>query len=383
MPLPADRHRGEFPALETGIHLLSHSLGPVPRAARRALLTYVDLWERQVREDVWTEHWWDLSAEVGDLIARVLGGRPGTVQVQPNTSVALSTVISCLDLGAGRRRKVVTSALDFPTTGYVWQAQRRSGVEVTIVPSDDGLTTPMDRLLDAIDESTALVSLSHVSYRSSHRLDPRPIVERARRVGALVLLDTYQSAGVLEMDADGWGVDFMIGGTIKWLCGGPACGYLYVRPDRIPTLEPRLTGWFAHAEPFLFEHAPMRYDASVRRFAQGTANVPGLYSCREGLRIVLEVGLQAIATESRRRTAWLIEAARQRGFTVNSPAQDGERGGVVMIAVERPGDIALRLRERGVLVDWRPGVGLRLGPHFFNTDDEVRETLDVLGRLLP
>ena len=382
MPLPADRHRGEFPALETGIHLLSHSLGPVPRAARRALGTYVDLWERQVREDVWAEHWWGLSGEVGDLIARVLGGRPGTVQVQPSTSVALSAVISCLDLGAGRRRKVVTSALDFPTTGYVWQAQRRSGVEVTIVPSDDGLTTPMDRLLDAIDETTALVALSHVSYRSSHRLDPRPIVERACRVGALVLLDTYQSAGVLEMDADGWGVDFMIGGTIKWLCGGPGCGYLYVRPDRIPTLEPRLTGWFAHAEPFSFEHAPMRYDASVRRFAQGTANIPGLYSCREGLRIVLEVGLDAIAAESRRRTDRIVEAAQERGWRLNNPLPAADRGGVVMIDVERPGEIAVRLRERGVLVDWRPGVGLRLGPHFFNTDDEVGETADILGGLL-
>jgi kynureninase len=382
MPLPADRRRDDFPALQTGIHLLSHSLGPVPRAARTALATYVDLWEGQVREDVWTQHWWDLSGQVGDLIARVLGGRPGTVQVQPNSSVALSTVISCLDAGPGRRRKIVTSALDFPTTGYVWEAQRRSGLEVTVVPSEDGLTTPMGRLLDAIDETTALVSLSHVSYRSSHRLDPRPIVERARRFGALVLLDTYQSGGVLEMDADGWGVDFMIGGTIKWLCGGPACGYLYVRPDRIPTLEPRLTGWFAHAEPFSFEPAPIRYDASVRRFAQGTANIPGLYSCREGLRIVLEVGLAAIAAESRRRTDWLVEAARERGLRVNSPPAAADRGGAVMIDVERPGEIALRLRERSVLVDWRPGVGLRLGPHFFNTDDEVRETMDILARLL-
>jgi kynureninase len=382
MPLPAHRRRGEFPALATGIHLLSHSLGPMPAATRGALASYVDLWTRQVREDVWTEHWWGLSTEVGDLIARVLGGRPGTVQVQPNTSVALATVISCLDFGSGRRRKIVTSALDFPSTGYVWQAQRQAGAELTIVPSGDGVTTPMEDVLDAIDETTALVSLSHVSYRSSHRLDPRPIVERARRVGALVLLDTYQSAGILEMDAEGWGVDFMIGGTIKWLCGGPACGYLYVRPDRIPALEPRLTGWFAHAEPFGFEPAPMRYAPSVRRFAQGTSNIPGLYSCIEGLRIVLEVGLETIAAESRRRTEWLVQSALERGLRIKSPPDSGDRGGAVMIDVARPREVAEQLRSRGVLVDWRPGVGLRLGPHFFNTDEEVRESMEILSRLL-
>jgi kynureninase len=381
MPLPADRLRHEFPALETGIHLLSHSLGPVPRGTRTALGAYIDLWERQVREDVWADYWWDLSREVGDLIAHVLGASPGTVQVQPNTSIALASVISCLNLGEAERRKVVTSALDFPTTGYIWEAQRRTGIDVTIVPSADGLTTPLDRLLDSIDERTALVALSHVSYKSSHRLDPGPIVERAHRVGALVLLDSYQSAGIVEMEADRWGVDFLIGGTIKWLCGGPACGYLYVRPGLVPMLEPRLTGWFAHAEPFAFEHAPIRYADTVRRFAQGTANIPGLYSCREGLRIVLQVGLEAIAAESRRRTSWLIEAARESGFEVNSPAAVDDRGGVVMIGVEEPAAVALRLRQRGVLVDWRPGVGLRIGPHFFNTDEEVRRFMEILAEV--
>jgi kynureninase len=381
MPLPADRFRQEFPALETGIHLLSHSLGPVPRATRRALGEYADLWERQIREDVWADHWWDLSRDVGDLIARVLGGRPGTVQIQPNTSIALASVISCLNPGDVERRKVVTSGLDFPTTGYIWEAQRRTGFEAAIVPSEDGLTTPLDRLLESIDDRTALVALSHVSYRSSHRVDPVPIVERAHRAGALVLLDCYQSAGIVEMDADRWGVDFLIGGTIKWLCGGPACGYLYVRPGLIPKLEPRLTGWFAHAEPFAFEHAPMKYADTVRRFAQGTANIPGLYSCREGLRIVLQVGLGTIAAESRRRTSWLVEAARTGGFRVNSPASVDDRGGVVMIDVEDPGAVALRLRERGVLVDWRPGVGLRVGPHFFNTDEEVHRFMEILAEV--
>ena len=381
MPLPADRRRSEFPALRTGIHLLSHSLGPAPLAARAALAEYLEVWERQIGSDAWGERWWDLSRQVGDLLSPILGARAGSVQVQPNASVALSVVVSCFDFSRGARRRVVTSALDFPTTAYIWEAQRSRGADPVVVPSDDGLTTPLDRILDAIDDSTVLVALSHVSYKTSHRIDPRPIVERAHARGALVLLDTYQSAGILPLDAAGWGVDFLIGGTIKWLCGGPACGYLYVRPDLVPRLEPALTGWFAHADPFAFAPGPTRYDAGVRRFAQGTANIPGLYACREGLRLVLEVGIEDIAAESRRRTALLVEGARERGWRVNCPADPAQRGGAVMIGVEDPERAAAALRARGILVDWRPGAGLRFGPHFFNTDDEVRAALAALAEI--
>jgi kynureninase len=376
-----DRRRDEFPALATGIHLLSHSLGPVPRAARAALSLYVDEWERQIGQEPWTARWWDLSREVGDRIARLLGAAPGSVQVQPSTSVALSAVISCLDFGAGRRR-VVTSALDFPTTGYIWEAQRDRGAEVVVVPSDDGLTVPLERVLEAIDDGTRLVALSHVSYLSGHRLDPRPIVERAHRHGAHVLLDIYQSAGILELDAAGWGVDFLIGGTIKWLCGGPACGYLYVRPDLVLDLMPRLTGWFAHAAPFDFARGPIRYDGSVRRFAQGTPPIPALYACLPGLRIVEEVGLPAIAGESRRRTRLMMERALEQGWRVGTPREPEERGGTITIGVDRPGETVERLRRRRVLVDSRPAVGLRLSSHFFNTDEEIEEAFEVLGGII-
>src|SRR5437764_590849 len=241
-----DRRREEFPTLASGIHLLSHSLGPVPRKAREAMLAYTDAWERHTSEDAWATSWWELSERVGDRLARLLGGASGSVQVQPNTSVALSVVASCFDFGALARNKVVTTALDFPSTAYIWEAQQRLGARVHVVPSDDRITVPMERILEAIDETTCLVALSHTSYRSSYRVDARAIVERARRVGALVLLDVYQSAGVLELDAAGWEVDFLIGGTIKWLCGGPACGSLDVRPELHKALQPRLTGWVAH-----------------------------------------------------------------------------------------------------------------------------------------
>ncbi len=377
-----NRRREEFPTLASGRHLLSHSLGPVPRAARGSMLAYYDAWEHHTSEDAWATSWWELSARVGDRIARILGGASGSVQIQPNASIALASVASCFDFSEGKRNKVVTSALDFPSMEYIWDAQRRVGARVEVVPSEDGITIPLERILDAIDDTTALVALSHVSFRSSYRVDAQAIVERAHRHGALVLLDVYQSAGALELKATDWQVDFLIGGTIKWLCGGPACGYLYVRPDLQNDLQPRLTGWVAHAEPFAFAHAPMRYDNSVRRFAQGTPNITALYSVLPGLQIIEEVSIKTIEAESRRRTEWMIDFALEQGWKVNSPRDVNERGGSVMIYVEDGPAMVKRLAERRVFVDSRPGVGLRMSPHFFNTDEEVEEAMEILAQLI-
>jgi kynureninase len=264
---------------------------------------------------------------------------------------------------------------------YILREQERSGARLEVIASEDGVTTPIGRLLEAIDQETVLVAMSHASYRSSFRLDPRPIGERAHEVGSFVLLDVYQTAGVLPLELAAWGVDFAVGGTIKWLCGGPACGYLFVRPELLPKLEPRLTGWIAHAEPFDFAPGRIRYDKSVRRFAQGTPSIPALYSCLPGLEILLEVGAETIARESRRRTQRMVESALDRGWTLKSPAEPERRGGTVMLGAENPERLADELSRRGVLVDWRPGV-VRISPHFFNTDEEVAQTLEILGELL-
>jgi kynureninase len=284
-----------------------------------------------------------------------------------------------LDFSSGRR-KIVTTALEFPTTEYVWREQERAGARVEVVSSNDGMTISTDRLLESIDEETALVVVSHASYRSSFRIDPQPIAERAHSVGSLLLLDVYQSAGVLPLRVADWGIDFAVGGTIKWLCGGPACGYLYVRPDLQPTLEPRLTGWIAHESPFDFAPGRIRYDRSVRRFAQGTPSIPALYSCLPGLEILLDVGLAAVAEESRRRTQWIVETALERGWDLKSPAEANRRGGSVMIGAAEPESLEWRLANRGILVDWRPGV-LRISPHFFNTDEEIAKALEVFSEL--
>ena len=377
-----NRRRDEFPTLASGIHLLSHSLGPVPRVTRDSMLAYYDAWEHHTSEDAWASSWWEMSAAVGDRMANILGGEPGSVQIQPNASVALSSVLSCFDFTSTKRNKIVASALDFPSMRYILDAQTPMGAVVQTVAANDGVTIPTDKILNAIDDATALVALSHVSFRSSYRVQVEPIVEKARKHGALVLLDVYQSAGAMELHAREWQVDFLIGGTIKWLCGGPACGYLYVRPDLQPRLQPRLTGWVAHVAPFDFAAPPVRYDHSVRRFAQGTPSIPALYSVLPGLQIIEEVGVQTIRAESERRTQLMIEFALERGWKVNSPRDVNQRGGSVMIYVEDGPTMVRRLAERKVFVDCRPGVGLRMSAHFFNTDEEVQEAMRVLTELM-
>ena len=376
-----ERHRYAFPTLASGIHLLSHSLGPVPRSVRESMLAYCDAWENHTSEDAWATSWWELSRRVGDRIARILGGEPGSVQIQPNASIGLATIASCFDFKKSNRNKVITTALDFPSMEYIWDGQREVGARVEVIPSPDGITVPLDNILKAIDEDTALVAMSDTSYRSSYRVDARAIVERAHARGALVLLDVYQSAGVVPLAAADWNVDFLIGGTIKWLCGGPACGYLYVRPDLQRDLRPRLTGWVAHDSPFDFAHAPMRYARSVRRFAQGTPSIPALYSAIPGLEIVESVGVKDIASESRRRTQRIIEFAQERGWKLNTPLDVERRGGSVMIGVADGPRMVERLAEKRVFVDSRPSAGLRVSPHFFNTDDEVEEALTILAKL--
>jgi len=379
---PLNRRREEFPTLASGIHLLSHSLGPMPRLTRESMLEYCEAWEQHTNEDAWANAWWELSRRVGDRIAQLVGGPPGSIQIQPNASIALASVASCFEFSTAQRNKVVTSALDFPSMEYIWEGQRVLGARIEIVGSPDGITVPLDKILDAIDETTALVAMSHVSFRSSYRINARAIVERAHEVGALVLLDIYQSAGAMQLDAQAWGVDFLIGGTIKWLCGGPACGYLYVRPDLQKSLRPRLTGWVAHDAPFEFAAAPMRYAKSIRRFAQGTPSIPALYSALPGLRIISEVGIETIAAESQRRTQMMIDFALERDWRVNTPQAVNDRGGSVMIGVGDGPAMVERLAEQKVFVDCRPGVGLRISPHFFNTDEEVIEAMTILEELL-
>jgi kynureninase len=378
---PLARWRDEFPILDTCTYLVSHSLGAMPRRARTHVHGFLDAWDtRGVR--AWSEGWWELGRTTGDLLASTLGVAPGTISMHQNVSVIQALVASCYRFD-GARRRVVMSELDFPTNMYVFEGFRRYGAEIGYVASDDGLGVSVDRFVAAIDERTALVPISLVLFKSAAIVDIAPIVERAQQVGAHVVLDVYQAAGAIPLDLATLGVEYAVGGSVKWLCGGPGAAYLYVRPDLAASLTPAATGWAAHARPFAFEPGPIRYHTAPERFQTGTPNVPALASARAGYEIVAEAGVGAIRAKSLRLTERLIQHALDRGWRVNTPLDPAARGGSVVLDVPDAERVTADLLERQVIVDFRPGAGIRLAPHFYNTDDDIDRALAELDALVP
>ena len=362
-------YREQFPILAETTYLINHSLGAMPAAAEERVLEYARTWNtRGVR--AWEEGWWDLPLTVGDQIARLIGAPPGSVSMHQNVTIAEAVVVSCFGFD-GPRRRVVYEEGNFPSVRYLYQAQR--GADILVAADAEGV-------VDAIDERTLLVPVTHVLYKTGEIQDVEAIVARAHEEGALVVLDAYQSAGTVPLDVTGLGVDFAVGGSVKWLCGGPGAAWLYVRPDLASTLEPALTGWQAHARPFAFE-PEQDYAEGAARFLTGTPNVPALYAATAGYDVVEEVGVERIRERSQEQTALLVELLDDAGFAAGGPHEPERRGGTVVVQVPGSKRVNRELAERGVICDWRPDVGLRLGPHFFNTDDELRFAVEQIVEL--
>jgi kynureninase len=380
MPDDLLRYRSEFPILERTTYLISNSLGAMPRDVYGALRGYADTWStRGVR--AWEERWWMLAAEVGDEIGVLMNAAKGSVSTHQNVTTCQAVVASCFDF-SGKRNKVVYTDMNFPSIMYFWEAQQSRGARVHMVKTDDGITVPTERLLDAIDEETLLVPVSHVIFRSAFINDAKAIVEKAQRVGALVVLDTFQSLGTVPVDVQALNVDFACGGVLKWLCGGPGVAYLYVRPDLGAKLKPTFTGWTAHQSPFDFEAGPVRYTDPPYRFMNGTLHVPALEACRPGLRIITEVGVPAIREKSKRQTSKLIALAERHGWRVNTPRHPEQRGGTVSIDMPDAYEVCRELLRREILVDYRPKAGVRISPHFYNTDEELEIAIDAVEDIL-
>ena len=374
------RYRAEFPILERTTYLISNSLGAMPRGVYDAMKGYADTWAtRGVR--AWEEGWWTLAAEVGDQIGALMNAPKGSVSTHQNVTTCEQVVASCFDF-SGKRNKVVYTDMNFPSIMYFWEAQRAIGARVEMVKTDDGITVPIDRLLDAIDEQTLLVPISHVLFRSASINDAKAIIDKAHQVGAYVVLDTYQSLGTVPIDIQALDADFACGGVLKWLCGGPGVAYLYVRPDLGKKLQPRLTGWIGHRSPFDFEIGPTRYADPPYRFMNGTPHVPSLEAARPGLKIITEVGLERIRQKSKRQTAHLINLADKRGWRINTPRDPEKRGGTVSIDMPDAYDICGELLKREVIVDYRPKAGVRMSPHFYNTDEELDRAVAVVDEIL-
>jgi kynureninase len=374
------RYRSEFPILEHTLYMISNSLGAMPRGVYNALKGYADTWAtRGVR--AWEERWWMLALEVGNELGALMNAPKDSVSVHQNVTTCQAVVASCFDF-SGKRNKVVYSDMNFPSVMYFWEAQRPYGARVHMVKTDDGITVPTERLLDAIDEQTLLVPISHVIFRSSCVQDAGAIIDKAHRVGAHVVLDTFQSLGTVPVDVQALNVDFACGGVLKWLCGGPGVAYLYVRPDLGRKLEPKLTGWFAHENSFEFATGAIRYAEPPFRFMNGTTHIPSLEACQPGLKIIREVGVQNIRKKSKRQTARLIELADRHGWRVNTPRDAEKRGGTVSIDMPDSQAVSRELLARDILVDWRPRAGVRFSPHFYNTDAEVDAAIAAVEEIL-
>ncbi len=372
--------RGEFPILERTTYLISNSLGAMPRGVYDSLHGYADSWaERGVR--AWEESWWDLAGTVADKISPLIGAASGEISLHQNVTTTQAVVSSCFDF-RGPRNKVVMTDLEFPSIQYFYHEQRRHGARVELVPSGNTVRFDLEAFLAAIDETTLLVPISLVLFRSSFIVNGKAIIEKAHRVGAHVILDVFQAAGTIPVDVRALGADFAVGGVLKWLCGGPGVAYLYVREDLRRKLQPALTGWFAHRRPFQFEAGAIDAREDSFRFLNGTTHVPALYACQPGLEILNKVGVQAIRDKSIRMTTRLMDGVRARGWPVNTAEGPSERGGTVSVDCPHAYEVCRELLAREILLDYRPQAGIRISPHFYNQEEECDFALSQIEEIL-
>lgn len=377
---PLLKWRSEFPILEKKAgYLINNSLGAMPRKVYDNLKAYADRW---AEEGVVAWHrWLPMVQETGDMVGRIIGAPAGHTMMHQNVSTLISILISGLDF-SGQRNKVVTTALNFPSVVYNWMAQKDHGARIEVVQSrDGGLNIETADLVRAIDDSTLVVALDLVLFRSSGLIDVKPMIEAAHKHGAMVVLDCYQATAAVPIDVRELNVDFLVGGSVKWLCGGPGAGYLYAREDHLKRFRPRNTGWFSDKKPFDFRFGDVDYADDSHRFMGGSPSVPALYAAQAGYEIVEKVGVKAIREKSLRQTQLLMDLADAQGLTVNTPRAPERRGNTVCVDFPFSEDACRKLIERGFVVDHRPNGGIRISPHFYNSDEECRAIMSEIEKL--
>jgi kynureninase len=375
-----EKWRDEFPILSTTVYMISNSLGAMPRKAAEHLAEYASTWAtRGVR--AWEERWWEMPIEVGNKIARLIRAAEGSISMHENVTTAHMVALSSIRPTAAKHALVCT-AMDFPSTIYLCRAQQVLGFTVRVVPAEPDLSMRSERVIDAIDQSTAAVAISHVLFRTSQIIDAAAIVERAHQVGALVILDTYQSAGIIPLDVNALAVDFAVGGCLKWLCGGPGNAFLYTRPSLLGSAAPSFTGWLSRKDPFGFDidSADRRNDGM--RMMNGTPCIPAYYAALAGLDIVHRVGIERIREKSQKLTGRLLELADDYGFPSVSPRDPDHLAGTVAVNVPDALHVSHTLKTRDFVVDYRPAVGIRISPHFYNTAAEVDAVMAEIARIV-
>jgi kynureninase len=374
---PLLRWRPEFPILERVTYLVSHSMGAMPRSARTWLDRYAQAWGEKGVE-AW-EEWEPYLREHADRVAALLHAPPGSVVLHQNVSTLFGLLLGSL-VPRNARRKVVATELNFPSLLYAARAHAPLGVELQLLASPDGISVPLEAWEEAVDDRTLAVVVDHGIFRSGALQDVAAITRLAQRVGAWSVVDAYQTVGCVPVDVDHWQADAVLGGSHKWLCGGPGAAWMYVRPDRAAEFQPLGAGWFGHRDPFAFS---LEFDPApgAARFATGTPGVAGLFAARAGLEIVHQVGVQAIREKSLRLTQRMLELAAEYGLASRTPWAPEERGGLVVVDFPGADRAVQQLREQGILVDYRPHAGIRLSAHFYTDPEEVDRAFAALGAL--
>lgn len=377
---PLLKWRDEFPILQTSNYLINNSLGAMPRAVYDNLRAYADMWAtRGVR--AWGEGWWDMNVEIGNKIGEIIGAPDSTISIHQNIAIAQGILLSCFDY-EGPRNKVVIENGIFPSDYYNLRGMLPPHMQIVTVEShDNGITVPVEEIVAAIDDQTLLVLVSHVLFRSAYIVNLDPIIEKAHRVGAMVVVDGFHAGGIIPVDVSALNVDFYLGGVLKWMCGGPGGIFLYARPDYLRTVTPRLTGWMAHKRPFAFE-SDIEFREDAFRLLNGTPAIPSLYAIQPGIEIIGRVGVEAIREKSLRMTAYMIERADAAGWEVNSPREAEERGGTVTVNPLHAYEVSRELLARNIVIDYRIGAGVRVSPHFYNTFGEIDACFDAIADIL-
>lgn len=368
------RYRAEFPVFDRQIYLNTCSLGALSSRSRLRVEQFLSEWQERGAA-AWYDVWWSRLAELRERYARLLGARREEIALHASVSTALSVVASALDYR--RRPRVVTTALDFPTVAYQWLAKRREKVEVEILESCDGITVPLEAFEKAVDDRTAVVATSHVYFTSGAIQDLRALAEIAHSRGALLLVDAYQSVGQIPLDVRQQGVDFLLGGGLKWLLGGPGIAFLYVRGDLIGELVPSVTGWFADRDQFRFDPRRLELHRDARRFEQGTPSLAAVHAQLGGLELLAEVGWERVYAATYELKEDLIASAWEAGLEPRVAGDPLRRASIVMIPSSNPEAAVRALADANIVADSRGG-HVRISPFFYNRRDDYAEAIELL-----
>ena len=376
-------YRDEFPVLARRTYLISASLGPLSVRSRRLAEEHLDLWERLGPEELWFDHGMPRLQRCREQFAQLIGADADEIAIVPSVSSGMSSIASCLSFDA--RSKIVLTDMDFPTNHYVWRAQQKRGAKLDVVTSPDKIRIETDDVVARIDEDTAVVNVNRVIFESSWIMDLPTIARAAREHGALVVVDDFHGTGVVPIDVHALGVDFLLSGALKWLCGGQGIAFMYCRRDLVQEMEPAVVGWFGTKDPFDFDRSSLRLRDDARRFETGTYTLPQAWTASGGMEILLEVGVERVRARSRELTAAVIERVDDLGLELLSPRDADRRGGLVRVRVPGGRDKAVetlhRLFERDVVLDQR-GDALRISPHFFSNEEDLDRCFAALAEVL-